>query len=518
MPKHHQPCPFDDCNSSDGFSLYDDGDGYCFSCKRVWRPDGAAAGEAVAYTYEPLRGVSRETMERTGTRTRWNGETPTSLDYHYPNDGVKRRFLKKKAFTTEGDMSSPMLFLSDKFPEGSGKAITITEGEQDALSVIEMIGWFPTVSVRSSTFALADCKANYDYLSSFDKIILCFDNDEQGQKATEQVATLFDFNKVHIVSMHEDKKDAGDYLLEGAEKAFKSVWWAARRYIPENILSSFSDVLRALEHRSTATTIPIPWTNAQEMTFGIRTGETFLITGLEGQGKTEIVRALLYHALQEAPVDMNFGAMFLEEMPQRTFQGLAGINAGAPMHLPPPEEDFGHPTDKDILEFYKRAVKREDRLHLFTPYREGLNRESILNNIRFLVASVGCRFIFFDHITKVVTGGGTQSEREDLEYISTKLDQMTKELDFGLVMVSHVNDEGQTRGSRIISKEAATWLDIKRNVEHPDPNIRNTSQLLIRKNRFGSETGPAGKLFFDKTTFLLEELKPINDEEIGYEA
>jgi hypothetical protein len=39
-----------------------------------------------------------------------------------------------------------------------------------------------------------------------------------------------------------------------------------------------------------------------------------------------------------------------------------------------------------------------------------------------------------------------------LSYFSTRSEMVVKELDFGLIMVSHVNDLGQTRGSRFITR------------------------------------------------------------------
>jgi hypothetical protein len=62
----------------------------------------------------------------------------------------------------------------------------------------------------------------------------------------------------------------------------------------------------------------------------------------------------------------------------------------------------------------------------------------------------------FDLISLAVTGLGGDRERQALEYLSARLEIMTQELDFGLIMVSHVNDFGQTRGSRMIARIATS--------------------------------------------------------------
>ena len=54
----------------------------------------------------------------------------------------------------------------------------MTEGEIDALSAYQMLGAkYPVVSVRNGAqSALKDCKANFEYLDSFNEIIFNFDN------------------------------------------------------------------------------------------------------------------------------------------------------------------------------------------------------------------------------------------------------------------------------------------------------------------------------------------------------
>jgi twinkle protein len=105
----------------------------------------------------------------------------------------------------------------------------------------------------------------------------------------------------------------------------------------------------------------------------------------------------------------------------------------------------------------------------------------------------------------VVSGLGGEDERRALDYFSTRLEMMVKELDFALIMVSHVNDDGRTRGSRYISKVADIRIDITRDIQNPDPVLRNTTHLVVSKNRFSGRTGPACQLLFDPNTFTYSE-------------
>ena len=82
---------------------------------------------------------------------------------------------------------------------------------------------------------------------------------------------------------------------------------------------------------------------------------------------------------------------------------------------------------------------------------------------------------------------------------------MVEELDFTLFMISHVNDQGQTRGSRNIAKVADLRIDMHRDLTAESDLERNTTYLTIAKNRFAGKTGPAGRLFFNSDTYVLSE-------------
>ena len=108
----------------------------------------------------------------------------------------------------------------------------------------------------------------------------------------------------------------------------------------------------------------------------------------------------------------------------------------------------------------------------------------------------------------VVSGLELEDERRTLDFLSTSLATMVHDLNFSLVLVSHVNDEGKTRGSRNISKVADLWLALDRDHTNSNEAIRNTTNLTIKKNRFTGQTGPAGKLVFDPLTFRITEGLP----------
>lgn len=508
--KTHQPCPM--CPSSDGFSIRVDGTGFCFSCGKNHYPEGFKqkedymlneAGTSLQKVMEKTRGIDKKTFDFFDVRLRVDGSgDPHSWVFTLPDHRVLNRSTTEKKFWFSGENSGGIpLFGADKFPAGSGKAVTITEGFFDTLAVYDMMGPYPVVGVQSASSAKAEAAKAYDYLNSFEKIYIAFDADEPGQKAADAVARLFDFNKVYLVQLDKDLKDANGYLEAGEEKKFYKAWWAARRFLPTGILSSYSEFDQVFDEDIEKPAVPYPFEGLQELTYGIRTGELVLLTAQEGMGKTEIFRAIEHHLLKTT--DSNIGVLHLEENKARTLKGYVNYELRQPVHLP----EFSL-SKEDLKKHLRAATGRDERLHIYSHFGSD-DPDVILSTIRFMAGACGCKYIFLDHITMVVSGLQGEDERRALDYISTRLAMMVEELDFTLFMISHVNDEGKTRGSRNIGKVADLRIDMFRDLTAENDIVRNTTHLTISKNRYVGKTGPAGKLFFNPDSYILEEPEEV---------
>ncbi len=489
------PCPSPECDSSDAYFLYDDGHGYCFSCSNYVPPS------ELEYTYEylPWRGISRETMEKYNVLTKVGPDgSPHEIGFPYGDCHIIRSYVSRN-FHFKGDSSTSHLFGKSSFNPGSSKEITLCEGGTDALSAYEILGSkHPVVAVRSSSSARKECELDFDYLNSFDKIYICFDNDPPGQSASKSVATLFDPAKVYIVQI-TTWNDVNDFLQHEEKSEFFQLWSHAKQFQPTGILSSFSEIEKALNDKSAPCIATYPFHTWQEMTYGIREGECVLLTALEGVGKTEIIRAIEYHILQTT--DLNLGIIHLEEDKLRTIKGFAGYHLQTAAHLP-----ISNLSNEQILQAYKAATKNKDeRLHIYSHFGSD-DPDIILDTVRRLVTIHHCKVVCLDHISMVVSGLDTDDERKALDYISTRLAMMAQQLEFCLIFISHVNDEGLTRGSRNIGKIAHTRIHLQRDLLSSDESTRNTTKTTFYKNRFGSITGPSGDLYFDFPSFTIKEI------------
>ena len=541
------PCPFLGCGSSDAYVLYEDG-GHCFSCGRskktldkrekesslnlsstlrdpkditfssssyrVLKHDsGTSLSSLSAFSkgttivsnpkdtlqYINYRGIPAEVRQKYKAKALVSEDgIPLEMQYPYGEETLKIRFLKEKGFTTRNPSNS-CIFGKEVFSQASAKAITITEGEEDAMSVFYMMGSkYPCVSVRSSGSARKDCEREFKYLNSFEQIYLCFDSDGPGVAACKEVAELFDTNKIRIVKLSEGLKDANDYLTQSKKDEFVKCWWNAKQYLPEGIVNTYDEIEKILKGEEKPSLASYPFPTLQDMTYGLRSKEVVLFTAQEGIGKTEIIRAIEYHILKTT--DYNIGIIHLEEGDKRSVQGLVSYELGEACHLP----DTSASVDIQ-LEAFRKLSRKDSRVHLYSHFGTD-NPDGILDVIRYLVSTCGCKFIFLDHITMMVTGmEGNDDERRKLDYLSTRLAMMVHQYDFSLILISHINDDGKTRGSRNISKVCHLQVQLDRDKLAETFDARHTTTMTVLKNRFAYKTGNGGYLLFDPKSFIIKE-------------
>lgn len=412
-----------------------------------------------------------------------------AIGYPYGNSYTKWRSLDKKEFWIEGQ-ASPGLFGWDKFTPGQSKYCFITEGELDAISLWEVVQ-VPCYSISGSSAGVRDILAVRSEISNYERVYLAFDADTHGRDAVRAVARLIDPHKVFDVRFTEFK-DANGYVEAGKRNELRQVCWAAGKYLPEELTSRLSDFREILKEEP-KWGVPYPFKTLNELTYGIRTGESVLITAREGVGKTEVMHTILHKILKETTA--NVGGLFLEESNKRTLEALAGIELQKPVHLPNCD---ALPEEK--AEALERVVGGDDRFYLYK-YNGIADPDDVLGLIRLLVAGYQCKYIMFDLIN-VVSGNDRESdERRNLDYLMSKLELMAVELDFALIIVSHVNDNGETRGSRYIAKAANIRIDLDRDVQAGSKR----TYIKISKNRYASKTGPAGYVEFDTITYTLKE-------------
>ncbi len=536
----HAECP--ECGSSDAFSIYEqeDGsyDGTCFSCKHWtlldanWQPEvrqsmqtqQAYIQETVETIFQydslnlPDRGLRGDILKHYGTRVSVNVATGAPEAHYYPVytngqlAGYKKRHVATKSFMTIGNCKSPEFFGQWLFP-GGGKTLVICEGEIDAMAAFQMSldtdnkfhrGWRVASLPTGAPSAIDAVKRNLEWLESFDKVVICFDNDKPGQDATALVSELLSPGKAHIVNWASDDTslDAGEMLVRNQIHDFMGLLINATPHTPSGIISG-ADTWAHLHDRPRVDSLPYPdhW-ELNAMTYGIRPGELDTWTSGSGSGKTQVMRELQFHIL--SATDANVGVIALEEPLHDTVEGLMALYLGKRIHLP--DVDYTPEEYKAAWDF----VAGTNRIHLYDHWGS-TDADTLFNKIRYLARGLDCKYIFLDHLSIVVSEfAGDGDERRQIDTIMSKLKKLTQELQVWIGLVVHLRktssgasfEEGSVpttddlRGSGSIKQLSNGVYAIARNQQHPDEYLRNTSSVHSLKCRFTGRTGPAGWLHF----------------------
>lgn len=518
----HIPC--ENCGSSDANSLFDDGHQYCFACETYIAGDGTVTTQkAVKPMNKDLkfydnststsivsRGITSATCIAYGVRQ----DTGKHYYPYYDAEGVmtavKTRLVETKDFSIAGDFKDAMLFGQNLFTK-AGRYLTICEGELDALASYQMQGSkYPCVSVRNGAqAALKDCKTQYEWIDSFENIVICFDADEPGQKAAQAVAELFG-GKVKVMKHKKGYKDACDYLENHAGKEFIDSWWAAESYVPDGIIqgNSLWDLVSTPLEKADC---DYPYDGLNSLTYGIRKGELVMVTAGSGLGKSQFLREVVWHIINKTTDKI--GLMFLEESVRKTARSLMSLAVNKPIHLPDVEV-----TDEELKDAFNRTLG-SDRIYLFDHFGS-TSLENIVNRVRYMAKGLNCGYVFLDHLSIIVSGGDVGDERKALDAIMTKLRMLVQETGISLICVSHLkrnegrgHEEGaatslaQLRGSGAIAQLSDIVIGLERNGQAEDMIERNTTSVRCLKNRFSGFTGAAGSLLYNSQTGRMLEIK-----------
>lgn len=527
----HEGCPR--CNSSDSLAVYEDGGVHCFSSGCNYHVNGN--GESTVTIQHkvnkavnmdgvvaaiPDRRVSQETCNKFGVTVEY---TPTGeiSKHHYPYyrtdtgelSASKVRQVDTKGFYSTGDFANTGLF-GQNVCRGSGKYITITEGELDALAVYEMFGkQFDVVSLKNGAgSAEKEIKEQLEWLEGYQNIVLCFDNDKPGQAAVDKVKDIFSPNKLKICRL--PLKDASDMLMANRVKEFVSSWWDAKTYRPDGIVAGI-DTWDSLVKKRQVKSTPYPWQGLNDMTRGHRPYELVTITSGSGMGKSQFIREIEYDLLQRC--EGNIGVLALEEDVARTTLGIMSMVANRPLHL---EED----TPVEELRPYWEQTLGSNRYYLFEHFGS-TSADNLIARVRFMNKALDCKYIILDHLAIVVSSQEYGDERKAIDEIMTRLRTLVAETGISLFLVSHLKRSqgkahedgaqislGELRGSQSIAQLSDIVIGMERDQQNPNEEIRNITTVRVLKNRYTGETGPACWLQYDKMTGRMTE---VANPEIG---
>lgn len=506
----------DKCGSSDGRAVYPDtGQEHCYVCDDHTFPDAPTDPAPVAKDDPkflkgesralPARKITEETCKKFGYQIAQGKDGPVHVaNYRRGTKLVGQKIRgKDKAFSTIGKPADAGFFGQHLFRDG-GRMLVVVEGEIDALSAYQALGHrWPVVSLpQGAQSASKIFKQEIEWLERFEKVVLCFDEDDAGREAVRQVAPLLEPGKVGIASLPE--KDANECLLQNKGAALVSAIWDATPYRPDGVLDA-STLWDAVIADEEAGGHPYPFLGLQEMTLGCRLGEMVLLCSGSGMGKTSLTRELIYSMVQSGK---KVGGLFLEESVSRTLKGLCAL------HLNVPHNQLSDVSEDDLRGAFEYVTGTG--LMLYDHFGSS-DIDTIIDRVKFM-ASAGCEYIYLDHLSMVISGIQTTDERKLLDVLLTRLRTLCSRFNIGLICVSHLKKPDGTafengaqislshlRGSSSLANLSDQCLALERDQQADDPSDRNKTRIRVLKNRYVGQTGIATTLNYNPQTGRLSE-------------
>lgn len=469
-----------------------------------------------------FRGISARVCERYGVSVielEQGGHGLILPAYNEQNELVAqklRSFSHPKGFwfkASEDAIKIPTFFGQHLFsgPSNKVRSVAITFGELDALAASEMLGDWPIVSVaHGDQSAKKTFAAQYSWLDKWDEIILIPDNDESCKAVLPELCQMF-MRKIRIVSLTKHK-DPCDYLKAGEQKLFRNAYWSAQPWKPEKLVSMAEIMADTLFTDPPEPIADYPWPTLNEMLGGVFEGDIVAIKAPPGVGKTTFTTSIA-HSIMNTQPEMKIGLIYLEE----TKRDLAFRFATLELNKNLQRKDVRSQVTKEELSTVLKKYQENDQITV-VDHGDTCSTDFLEEKFKELVLARGCKIVVFDHISMAIADESNADERIALDralYMmrslvnggisETKPDGSVEVFHPSLLMVTHVNDQGKTRGSRATLQVCNVMLSLQRDPVHDDPAQRNIVTVMVEKNRRLGETGPGCVLFYNKLTGCLED-------------
>lgn len=545
------------CGTSDGLQVFQDDKGnitgYCFSCS-TYIPHPYRRSMEKEKKLEKKERTPEETQEKIneinrfvsvdlpdrrlekwaldyfGVKVSFSEEDGRTISHHYypyykGNEFVAYRVrdVQNKAFWSIGTTKDCSMFgWKQALATGASKLI-VTEGELDAISVYQALKKknrgtqyeeanpaVVSVAHGASGAAKELLRHSETIKNNFKELIICFDQDEHGKKATEEVLKAFPIAKVVDLPC----KDANECIVQGHEKALANAV-LFKAVVPKNTHLVWGSSLYEKGRQAAEWGLSWPFEQLTDLTRGARPGETYYFGAGVKMGKTELVKTLVKHFIVEHKLKVF--VVSPEESNRKTYQTVLGKVAGKVFHDPKIPFDF---------EAYDAAAKVVgDNLCILSLY-QNLDWQILKGDIIHAVKEGGCKVVVIDPITNITNGMSAGETNTHLQEIAQDLAVMAKDLEIIVLIFCHLKAPTQgdphERGGEVLSTQFAgsrammrscnymIGLEGNKNPELPKEQ-RNLRKLKLLEDR---EFGASGiiNLYWDDTTGLFNEIVEKQDE------
>lgn len=559
----HEPCP--ECGSKDNVAVYRDKEGHeskhCFGCGYtiksknysvtekedmeeveevgtedfITREEVSEIVQRTSKDCRGYRGISDSVKAFYGVRTEFdeNGEvlaTYYPVTTNYRMSGYKRRG-HPKTFSAIGYVKIKSdLFGQYRYKDVTeGKTVLIVGGEADTEAAYQMLkdyslmkGWEHEPVVVSAVVgegSTAKQLANqYAFLNKFQKIIIGLDNDKAGKEATEKCIAKLPKGKVFVATWSKGK-DPNEMLLKGEVKAFLNDYYSAKQYVPVGVLASTDIYQKMLEqsHQEKISLPPVFSKLSDMLGGGLSLNHIYTCSGVTGGGKTSLTNEMIYHWIFNSPHKV--GVVSLELNASQYGEVLLSRHMKQKLAKLAPEEKIKLLKSDKVIGFAKELFEKDDGSpRFFLVDDRDSSFEQFRSVVEQMIISSGVKLVVIDPWTDIgIDGLSIDEQAVAMKWVKS----MIKSHGCAFFLINHVRksqsgqkdqssggmiSESDIMGSSSVMKSSSANILLVRDKMAEDTVERNTTSLFLSKNRLLSETGPAGKIYYDADTHTLHDL------------
>ena len=477
------------------------------------------------------RGLKDEYSKLFGVRYGYDEKTGEVNEQYYPVTqegqltGYKVREIPKNFRSIGRTGADCELFGQFKFNRG-GKYVLIVEGELDMLSAYQMLSEYnknrgsefeiAVVSPTTGANSYKQIAAQYKFFDSFDNIVLCYDQDKAGKEAAEKVIPYLPKGKVKVMQMRY--KDPNEYLTQGKQKEFIQDFYNAKTYTPAGVVGS-SELYEKLLESTQVKKIPLPQflSKLDDMLNSVDLGTIGIIAAGSGAAKTTVANELIYFWLFNSPYKI--GVVSLELTCGQYAQAMLS------RHIENKIANIKDPGEK--LKFLERETVKTKADELFKTL-EGQDRfmviderdgsiEVLQDKIEEMVISCGVKVIILDPVSDLFDSAPLEEQAGFMKWQKS----MVKNYNVTFINIAHIrkgsnNKESASTGAFVPEEaiigasqqvKSASWVVmLARDKYNEDETIRNTTKIVLSKNRSNGVTGDAGSIYYCNKTHRLYNL------------
>lgn len=484
------------------------------------------------------RSVRKKTWARLGVRFVFDQETGVPIRQYYPNtmenklSGYKRRDLPKTFGQPLGEVGAvcDLYGSGSHFRKPNQRVLIIVGGEIDQASVYQVLYDYakrrgydhPNMLVTSPTVG-ENCKKqikyNHKLIGEFDEVLLGFDMDDAGKKATEDVIKILPRVKIKVINW--TKKDPNEMLQAGLDNEIISCIYNAKVHTSTSIAGS-STLMSSLASEVRKVMIPLPPFMRKLsglLCGGIPLGSIINIGAMSGIGKTSIVNEMVYYLLFNSPYKV--GILSMELNKGQYAEVLLSRHVGKKIALLGGVEDkieFIEDPEVQLAAEELFTDKGSDRFFLMDE-RDG-SIEDVMKLVEEMIINCDCKVIVLDPLQDILDGLSNEDQAVFLKWQKTMVGKYNTTFinishlrknntpiapdDTGLDILYNINEQDFQGASQIFKSGSANIL-FARNKRNEDPIERNTTYVMLDKCRWSGYSGIAGSWFYENDSHTMHD-------------